>query len=240
MNQARERLIIALDGMDQKTALSLVTATRSYAQTFKVGLSLFMAHGPSIVTEIRALGAEVFLDLKFYDIPMQVAKAVELALQLSPRFLTVHALGGANMLKEVVRISRGCATKILAVTILTSYSEADFNALGFTSDLNHHVVRLAEQSLEAGVDGIVSSPLELSALRSSIGKDALLVCPGIRPLQDQLLDQARVVSPYNAIQQGADFLVIGRPITHAAHSLEAARIIHQQIASALTDYSYET
>jgi orotidine-5'-phosphate decarboxylase len=240
MENAAKKLIVALDDLDYKSALNVVSLLRPYASTFKIGLSLFTAHGPQIVREVRDLGVDVFLDLKLFDIPMQVAKAVESALQFSPRFLTVHAMGGKKMLNEAHAMTLGSKTKLLAVSVLTSFDQADYHDVGFNGPIDQGVLRLSDLAFSTGIKAFVSSPHELSVLRSRYGSECFLVCPGVRPHNGEIHDQSRVMTPADAILLSADALVVGRPITKAGNMLKAALMIHEEIASALSIEPAET
>jgi orotidine-5'-phosphate decarboxylase len=221
--------------MREERIFATVEATKSFATTYKIGLSLFVGRGPKIIRDLQSLGADVFLDLKLHDIPMQVHRAVESALAYAPRFLTVHAQGGAAMLKVAARAAKGTNTKILAVTMLTSLGQADMADLGISSSVGDQVRRLADLALSSGIDGLVASPQELTLLCDHVGKSAYLVCPGIRGADDQAHDQARTLSAYEAIRQGANALVVGRPITQAENSLLRAKGIHAEIERGMRD-----
>jgi orotidine-5'-phosphate decarboxylase len=235
MGLAAEHLIIALDDMREEKMLEIIAATRPFATTYKIGLSLFVAHGPKIFQGVHAHGGDLFLDLKLHDIPMQVSKAVENALSHCPRFLTVHALSGRATLKEIARVAQGSTTKILAVTMLTSLNETDAQELGFGSTLFEQVLRLADLAHSCGIDGFVTSAQELAMIRRHFGKDVYLVCPGIRSHEEATHDQARTLSAYDAMHRGADALVIGRPITQAENSLLIAANIHKEIERAIKE-----
>lgn len=237
MEIAAKKLIIALDDLDFDSAIKLVELTKPYATTFKVGLSLFSAHGPEIVKAINALGVNVFLDLKLCDIPMQVRKAVESVLALKPRFLTVHASGGRAMLKDAADAAFGSGTTLLAVSVLTSLDQHSFSQIGFASTIAHGVMNLTELAFSAGIHGFVSSPHEISQLKQKFGDACFLVCPGVRPHGGEVNDQSRVMTPSEAIFLGADALVVGRPITKAKNIVEAARAINHEIMNALSQQS---
>lgn len=225
-------MIIALDDMGMAEAMDVVLKTRTYANTYKIGSSMFMAHGQLLLKELAAHGVGLFLDLKFHDIPMQVERAVESALSYAPDFITVHALGGPEMLRRVARVARGSRTRVLAVTILTSLKEQDYLSLGFSHDIAHGVKKLADLALSCGINGLVSSPHEIKPLREGFGSDCFLVCPGIRSAFDDVGDQSRVTTPREAIKAGADALVIGRSITKARNVMEAAKKMYEEIRSA--------
>lgn len=233
MSSSAEKLIIALDDLDFASSLRVVEQTSRYANTFKVGLSLFAAYGPTIVKEIRALGVEVFLDLKLHDIPMQVKKAIEMVLPLAPRLLTVHALGGAGMLAEAAASARQSSTTVLAVSVLTSIDAQEFASLGFKKSVAEGVFDLTSRAYASGVRGFVCSPLEVKSLREKFGPSCTYVCPGVRGRDAQADDQARTMTAYDAICAGASFLVVGRPITKAGNMAEAAHAINEEISSAI-------
>jgi orotidine-5'-phosphate decarboxylase len=215
------RLMVALDVRTREEALALVGATGEYASHFKIGSRLFTSEGPDLVREIKRSGNGVFLDLKFHDIPNTVAEAAEAAAALGVDFFDVHALGGEEMMRAAVEASRGEAARlgltpprVLAVTVLTSMPS--------TVD---EVLAHAERAMRAGIDGVVSSAWEARAVREAMGKDFLIVTPGIRPASAARDDQRRVATPQVAIANGADYIVVGRPITRAEDPREAARQI---------------
>jgi orotidine-5'-phosphate decarboxylase len=229
---ARDRLIIALDHPDKDSTLRLIAKTKEYAGTYKVGLGLFCAFGPTIVKEIKSLGVEVFLDLKLHDIPMQVAKAIEFLLHLEVKFLTIHASGGLNMLKAAKQAALGSKTTLLAVSILTSINDSDYSRL-FLGNINDGVTELAKMSFAAGINSLVCSPLEAKSLKSTFGDDCFLVVPGIRSSSNKTFDQARTLTAFDAIVHGANALVVGRPITNACDVYLAAKNLHDEIKTAL-------
>ncbi len=234
MNNAAKKLIIALDDLSLDEALRVVEKTKAFAETYKIGLSLFCAYGPSIIREIKALGVEIFLDLKLHDIPMQVAKAVESALKFEPKFLTLHALGGRAMLQAATKVAQGTTTKLLAVSVLTSMDLPEWQNLGFSESIDKSVNRLLDLSFESGVRGFVSSPHEAAALKLRFLEDAVLVCPGIRSNSGAPDDQKRIMSAFQAIEEGADYLVVGRPITKSEDLAMSAKNINQEITEALS------
>jgi orotidine-5'-phosphate decarboxylase len=199
---------------------------------FKVGKQLFLHAGPEIIRQIKARGAEVFLDLKFHDIPRTVAKASAEATRLGVRLLDLHASGSVAMMKqtiaEVNKISRTehlVRPKLLAVTVLTSLNQDDMKHIGVRSGVESQVVRLARLAREAGMDGVVASPHEVARIRKECGRRFLIVTPGIRPPKGALDDQKRVMTPEAAIRAGANYLVVGSPIRDAADPAAAARAI---------------
>jgi orotidine-5'-phosphate decarboxylase len=237
--QAADRLIVALDVNSRDSALSLVQALRPRVQRFKVGLELFTACGPPLVREILEKGGQVFLDLKFHDIPNTVARAAVSAARLGVGMFTVHLSGGPLMARraadeleahcQVYRVQR---PKVLGVTVLTSLSPADLKEIGVERSVEDQVVALAEMGKAAGLDGVVCSPREARLIREVCGKEFLVVTPGIRPEGSEADDQSRTLSPKVALEAGADFLVVGRPIVKAEDPLEAAESILLQMDGA--------
>ena len=219
----KRRMIVALDTDSPATALSFVEDLAGEAGMFKVGMELFPRGGPDLVRRIRETGADVFLDLKFHDIPNTVAGAVRSAVALGVRFATVHASGGRQMLASAAEAARGTATTILAVTVLTSLDETDLSEIGFSPPPADLAGRLAGMALQEGIEGIVCSAREVATIRKLAGETAVLVTPGVRLPENAVGDQKRVVTPYDAIRNGADYLVIGRPITKAEDPVAAAR-----------------
>lgn len=223
----KDKLIIALDVETPEKALELVRQLHSVAGMFKVGSQLFTSAGPQIVKDIIALDAKVFLDLKFHDIPHQVAGAARAAAELGVSLFTIHASGGSEMMRRAVEaVSDRSKTKVLAITVLTSIDERILSEIGVTSSPGESVLRLVKLAEEAGVDGVVASPQELETIRQTVPNPGfLIVTPGIRPAASQSEDQKRVATPAAAIAAGASYLVVGRPITGAANPLAAAREI---------------
>ncbi len=223
----KDKLIIALDVETPEKALELVRQLHSVAGMFKVGSQLFTSAGPQIVKDIIALDAKVFLDLKFHDIPHQVAGAARAAAELGVSLFTIHASGGSEMMRRAVEaVSDRSKTKVLAITVLTSIDERILSEIGVTSTPRESVLRLVKLAEAAGVDGVVASPQELETIRQTVPNPGfLIVTPGIRPAASQSEDQKRVATPAAAIAAGASYLVVGRPITGAANPLAAAREI---------------
>ena len=219
------RLCIALDSPDPATALRAAAATEGAADLFKVGLSLFIGGGPDVVARLAAR-RPVFLDLKLHDIPAQVERAVEAAVDLGAAYLTVHAGGGREMVAAAAGAAGG-ALEIVAVTVLTSLDQAALRAVGCARSLQDQVLGLAELALASGVRGLVCSPRELDAVRERFGASdrggPLVVVPGIRRRDDERHDQKRTLSAREAAARGADVVVVGRPVTGAADPAEAAR-----------------
>lgn len=221
------KLIIALDTDKIEVAEGLIDKLISVVKIFKVGSQLFTACGPKVLELIRQKGAEVFLDLKFHDIPNTVSHAVEAACRYKPLMLTVHTLGGSQMLRAAVeaRDISGVESKILGVTILTSLDKGGLEEIGLSASVNEEVLCLAQMAKAAGLDGVVASPQEIGILRQSLGEDFIIVSPGIRPGAAMSDDQRRTMSAKEAIAAGADYVVVGRPITQAADPLAAAKKI---------------
>ncbi|HEU5359757.1 MAG TPA: orotidine-5'-phosphate decarboxylase [Candidatus Deferrimicrobiaceae bacterium] len=219
----KERIIVALDTDSPGSAFSTVEVLTGEVGMFKVGMELFPRGGPELVRRIRGAGADVFLDLKFHDIPNTVAGAIRSAAALGVRFTTVHASGGREMLARAAEAARGTGTTVLAVTVLTSLDEADLSEIGFSGSPAAMVLRLAKTAFEEGIGGIVCSAQEVGAVRDLLGRSAVLVTPGVRLPENAVGDQKRVVTPFEAVRGGADYLVVGRPITRAADPVSAAR-----------------
>jgi len=219
----KDRIIVALDTDSPDKALETVAVLAGEVGLFKVGMELFPRGGPRLVEKIRESGSRVFLDLKFHDIPNTVAGAVKSAVALGVSFTTVHASGGKAMLAAAAEAAAGSGTTILAVTVLTSLDDADLSSIGYALRTGEAVTRLADLATEAGIGGIVCSAKEVAALRARLGGKVTLVTPGVRLPEDSVGDQKRVVTPFDAIRGGADYLVVGRPITKAADPVAAAR-----------------
>lgn len=225
------RVIVALDFATERTAWALLAQLEPSQCRVKIGKELFTAAGPDLVRRVVARGFDVFLDLKFHDIPTTVAHACRAAAELGVWMLNVHAIGGAAMLaaaREALNIGPK-APKLIAVTVLTSMGEAQLKNLGITLTLDELVARLAADAAAAGLDGVVCSALEAATLRAQRGRDFLLVTPGIRPAGTAADDQRRVVTPARAVAAGADYLVIGRPITTADDPQAALAAINDSL-----------
>jgi len=224
-SRSNDQIIVALDVATNKEALRLVTELSPDVGFFKIGLQLYTAAGPGLVRAIPFLGPKVFLDLKLHDIPNTVAKAVESAGQLGVKMLTVHLSGGSEMICAAVKARRDDML-ILGVTVLTSSTEATLRETGIPDTINDQVLRLARLGVSAGIDGLVASPHEARALRAEFGDKIKIVTPGVRPRWSEPGDQKRFMTPREAIEAGADYLVIGRPITGHPDPREAvARIL---------------
>jgi orotidine-5'-phosphate decarboxylase len=222
---------VALDTTDLDYALGLAERVRGHVGGLKLGLEFFSAHGPDGVRAFTDIGLPIFLDLKFHDIPNTVAGACRAAASLGVSILNVHAGGGSAMLKAAGEAARAVnpKTKVIAVTVLTSLNEADLKAMGISGTPAEQVARLAQLTKANGLDGVVCSAHEIAPLRVALGKEFMLVVPGIRPAGADLNDQSRVMTPAEAYKAGADILVIGRPITAASDPAQAARDIAQSI-----------
>lgn len=234
----RDRIALAVD-IPLDEGLALYPRIEQFVGVAKVGLSLFVEHGPRAVEEFRSRGAKVFLDLKLHDIPNTVGLAAEKAGALGASFLTVHAGGGEAMLKAAVAgANEGAARKgrppplILAVTVLTSMSDEDVRATGHTGSSSETARRLAELSVRSGVKGLVCSPLEAEGLRALLGADVFLCTPGVRPAGAAKGDQTRVETPTFAIKAGANLLVVGRPLYTAPDPQVVARALNEEVSRA--------
>lgn len=232
---AKQKLIVALDFPAAEPALAFADRLRDQCQWFKVGLELFIAAGPSIVEKLTARGHSVFLDLKLHDIPNTVAGAVRSTGSLGAGMLTLHAAGGPAMLTAALEAASQLSSppELLAVTVLTSMDEAQLAATGIARTPQEQVQLLAKTGLDSGIRGFVCSPHEASALRSFAGPEAVLVTPGIRPSGSERGDQMRIATPTSALEAGASYLVVGRPITQAPEPELAAEAILLEIAEAL-------
>ena len=233
----RHRLIVALDVETRDEAEALVVALRSEVGVFKVGKQLFLHSGPEVVRMIHRHAGEVFLDLKFHDIPHTVARAGIEAARLGVRFFDLHASGSYEMMARThAEVGRACRRegmrrpKILAVTVLTSLGKGDLRRVGVADRVEDQVVRLARLARKAGMDGVVASPLEIARIRRECGRGFLIVTPGVRPASQGHDDQKRVMTPGEAMRAGADYLVVGRPIREAADPLATVREVVADMA----------
>ena len=234
-------IAVALDAPDLETAARWAGLVTPHVSTVKVGLELYLRYGPGIVASIRgASGVKIFLDLKLHDIPATVAGAARAVARLRPELLTVHAAGGPELIRAAVESAPD--TMIAAVTVLTSLSGSDLDRIGMAGPLTDAVRRLAALAVTAGARGLVCSPREVAAVRAEVGPDVLLITPGVRPAGAEANDQARTATPEEALQAGADLLVIGRPITGAPDPGAAAaaiaaplrRLAHSGLSAART------
>jgi orotidine-5'-phosphate decarboxylase len=230
----RDRLIVALDVSSATQARQIVQSIGESVNTYKIGKQLFTAEGPEIVRDLVASGRKVFLDLKFHDIPNTVAAAVRQAAELRVSMLTVHASGGSKMLKAASEAARQSPAQpmVLAVTVLTSLSDADLGELGISSDVLTQVMRLGALARAAGCGGLVASGHEARELRRVLGDEFAIVTPGVRPSGAAASDQVRVLTPKEAIAAGATYLVVGRPILEAADPARAADAMVSEIDEA--------
>lgn len=235
MQHTDPRVILALDFADEASALALVQRLAPGSCRLKVGKEIFTRLGPDFVRKLQGLGFEVFLDLKYHDIPNTVAAACKAAAELGVWMLNVHASGGRRMMQAAREALEGAARRplLLGVTVLTSMDAADLAELGITDSPEQQVLKLASLGAASGLDGVVCSPLETEVLRAQLGKDFLLVTPGIRLPDAAGDDQRRVQTPARAIANGSSYLVIGRPITQAADPAAVLEQINQDIARVL-------
>jgi orotidine-5'-phosphate decarboxylase len=233
--EPHERLIVAIDGTTLKEAEKWVKLLHKEVSTFQVGLPLYTAVGPDVVKMVRSHGARVFLDLKYHDIPSTVAKAVYIATKFGAYMINVHAAGGHKMLGEAIAASRDAAGGktppiMLAVTVLTSMES--LGDIGIQYEVREQVVRLATLARQEGYNGVVASPLELVPIRKACGGQFIIITPGIRPLGSRGYDQKRIAGPRQAIEAGADYLVIGRPITEQKNPLSVVKALISEIGAA--------
>jgi orotidine-5'-phosphate decarboxylase len=246
---AKDKLIVALDVDTPAKALDLVKELHRVAGMFKIGSTLFTSAGPQIVREIIARDAKVFLDLKFHDIPHQVAGAARSAAELGVSLFTIHASGGSEMMRRAVEsvnevaAKSGVRTKVLAISVLTSIDATILTQIGVSSSPSESVLRLVRLAEDSGVDGVVASPQEIKTIRGIVSNpEFLVVTPGIRPSTNEPAgeDQKRVATPGAAISAGASYLVVGRPITGAADPVAAAQTIVAEMHEAETSLTKGT
>ena len=223
-------IILALDTPDVASAITLIESTREVISIYKLGLEFFLAHGKPGVQSIqtRFPDIDIFLDLKLHDIPNTVAGACSSIAELKPRFLTVHAAGGAQMVQAAV--SQLPQSSITAVTVLTSLTSQELEELGLPQDPTALAIALAHRAVKAGATSVVCSPHEASVIRRSLGETVTIITPGVRPEGSSKDDQNRVMTPLDAINQGANYVVVGRPITQAADPRLAALTIRNSLA----------
>ncbi|MFH1753603.1 MAG: orotidine-5'-phosphate decarboxylase [Candidatus Omnitrophota bacterium] len=228
----KDRIIVAVDVGNAETCKELVSKLYPKIKMFKVGSQLFTAAGQEAVNSIKRRGAGCFLDLKFHDIPATVESAARSATKLGVDIFDVHASGGLEMMKSAVKATGETARKlnvkrplILGITVLTSMNKDDLEALGIKRKTEDQVLSLAEFAKKAGLDGVVASPREIVLIKKNLGNDFLVVTPGIRPEWADKADQKRVMTPKEALERGADYIVIGRPITRARDPREAVERI---------------
>jgi orotidine-5'-phosphate decarboxylase len=235
INDPRQHLVVALDVSSAIAARKIVAAVGGCASTYKVGMQLYTAEGPATVRELMTAGCRIFLDLKYHDIPTTVAAAVREAGKLGVSMLTVHASGGSKMLRAAMEAARGVNPElmVLGVTVLTSMDENDLEEIGARGKVLDQVLRLAEQAIRSGCQGIVTSAHETAQVRSRLGHHFAIVNPGIRPAGTDRGDQNRVVTPAEAMAAGATLIVVGRPITEAADPRAETQLILDQMTSAV-------
>jgi len=229
---SKEKIIVAIDAPDSRSALKIIEPLAREGCVFKIGLQLFTAVGPSIIKEIQTLGARVFLDLKFHDIPNTAGEAVRSAVALGVDMTTIHLAGGPAMISEAVKASEGSKTLVLGVTVLTSMDDETLDIVGVPRAAADQVLHLAEVGANCSLRGVVASPHEITRLREEFGHSLVIVTPGVRPAGSDRGDQRRVMTPGEAVRCGADYLVIGRPITGAPSPHEAFLRIAEEISAA--------
>jgi orotidine-5'-phosphate decarboxylase len=230
MTNAADKIIVALDVGTRKEALTLVKQLRDQISLFKIGLQLYTAEGPDVVRDVIGGGGGVFLDLKLHDIPTTVAKSVESAGTLGVRMLTIHLSGGEEMIRAAVNAGPDDLL-LLGVTVLTSADEKTLTETGVSDTIENHVLRLGGLGVVVGIRGLVASPREIKSLRKALGEKITIVTPGIRPSWSEAGDQKRIMTPRQALDAGADYLVIGRPITADRNPGEAVQRIVEELAA---------
>ncbi len=235
----KDRLIVALDYSSDEPVKQLVTSLDDSVSYYKVGMELYYSVGESIIHYLKEQQKNVFLDLKLYDIPNTVAKGLSALTRLGANMMNVHASGGSLMMQKAVEAVADEASRlsiarpqVIAVTILTSMNQEQWGQMGHTSEISDQVVRLALLAKESGMDGVVASPQEASAIRSVCGDDFLIVTPGVRPVGAAVNDQSRIATPSSALRQGSTHLVVGRPITAAPDGQAAAKAILEEMEGA--------
>ena len=227
MTNAADKIIVALDVATKEKALELVKELHNQISFFKIGLQLYTAEGPEIVRTVLATDARVWLDLKLYDIPNTVARAVESANNLGVHMLTIHLSGGSEMI-QAATAARASNMLLLGVTVLTSATEQTLREIGVAGKVDDQVSRLARLGVEAGIDGVVASPHEIKKLRAEFGDKIKIAVQGIRPTWAEPGDQKRFMTPREALEAGADYIGIGRPITvHPQPSEAVAKILQE-------------
>lgn len=236
----KNRLIVALDVPSRQEALHLVDILRDEVGCFKIGMQLYNSEGPDIVRDIQTLGGDVFVDLKFHDIPNTVAQTTKIITQRQAYMFSLHASGGQKMMEACAQACRETAFEYnvrkplaLAVTVLTSISQEMFEEeIGIKRPIADQVVYWAQMAQKAGIDGVVASPHEITRIRQAVGKEFAIVTPGVRPLWASTNDQARIMTPKEAIECGASHLVVGRPITQHRDPKTAVRMIVEEMEAA--------
>ena len=229
-----DRIYVALDTPDVNKAVALAEQLAGHVGGVKLGMEFYYANGPEGARAVSAVGMPLFLDLKFHDIPNTVAGAVRSTLALNPAILNVHAQGGPEMMRAAqgaLDDANGAKPLLIAVTVLTSLSDEDLGETGYTLGAADLVTRLAKLTQSCGLGGVVCSPREIKAIRAACGPDFKLIVPGIRPEWAAVGDQKRITTPAQAISDGADYIVIGRPITGADDPLDAAKRIADELSA---------
>jgi orotidine-5'-phosphate decarboxylase len=234
LSAAKEKIIVALDAPDGASALRLVDELAGAITWVKVGLQLFTAEGPAIVVAMKERHLKVFLDLKFHDIPNTAHEAVRSALALGADMATIHLSGASRMVQSAVEAAVGSRLLVLGVTVLTSLDHSQLREIGVLRTPEEQVIALVELGYRCGLRGVVCSPLEIGPLRSKFGDSLTIVTPGVRPSGSTIDDQRRVMTPADAVRTGANYLVIGRPITAASSPREAALRIVEEISASLS------
>ena len=236
---ASDKLIVALDVDNLYKAERLVMKLQPYVKIFKIGSELFTNCGPEAIKMVHSLGCKVFLDLKFHDIPNTVSSAVKIAVSKKVFMFNVHTLGGPSMMKETAKSVKlqAKALKVqkpilIGVTILTSIDDKELKSIGLKGAVGANILKLSGMAKSSGLDGVVASPKEVTMLRKKFGKNFIIVTPGVRPLWASKGDQKRIATPKDAIKNGADFIVVGRPITMADDPKKAALMILKEIKEA--------
>ena len=229
MTSVRDRLIVALDFPTPAKALALVSVLSDSVSIYKIGLQLYTAAGPEIVRAVAATGAKIFLDLKLHDIPNTVAGAVGAAGELGVQMLTIHLSGGRAML-EAAAAAKSPRLLLLGVTVLTSSTQKTLSETGVSSTIESQVLRLGQLGQDCGIGGLITSPQEVRVLRENLGSEISLVTPGVRPAWAGVDDQKRFNTPAEALNNGADYLVVGRPITAAAEPRAAVERLLDEMA----------
>jgi orotidine-5'-phosphate decarboxylase len=230
MTKAADKIIVALDVSTKEKALKLVEQLRDEISFFKIGLQLYTAEGPEIVRAVLSTGVKVWLDLKLYDIPNTVGRAVESAGMLGVQMLTIHLSGGSEMIRAAAA-ARAKDMLLLGVTVLTSATEQALHEIGISATVEDQVIRLARLGAEAGIDGVVASPHEIKLLRRELGDRIKIAVQGIRPTWADQGDQKRFMTPRDAVEAGADYIGIGRPITGHAQPREAVAKILDELSN---------
>lgn len=229
MTNVADKIIVALDVPTKKEALGLVEQLRERISFFKIGLQLYTAEGPEIVRAVAASGARVWLDLKLHDIPNTVGRAVESAASLRVKLLTIHLSGGGEMIRAATSAQKG-EMSILGVTVLTSSTDETLREIGVDAKMDDQVLRLAKLGVENGIDGVVASPHEIKRLRAEFGDRIIIAVQGIRPSWAKADDQKRFMTPREALDAGATYIGIGRPITKHPNPREAVEKIFAELA----------